>query len=148
LDPVLHELLTEGQEAAARGLLIGFVGLDALGVCVAVWGALQSPLDPVKVAYSVPFFVLAMLAFAGWRQARDPLSTKAALLISSGQGLARAFLREERVQAQGARVGTLLTLVLVQPDGKEVPVTVPKAKGEAVMQAMRRQHPTLPLQAQ
>lgn len=145
LDPVLHELLTKGQEAAARGLFVGFVGLDALGVCVAVWGALQSPVDPVKMAFSVPFFMLALLSFFGWRQARDPLGTKAAILIATGDGLARALLREDRVKAQGARLGTLLTLVLVRDNGKEVPLNVPKTEGEAIMQAMRRQHPNLPL---
>ncbi|MFT5583812.1 MAG: hypothetical protein ACI9VR_001396 [Cognaticolwellia sp.] len=148
LDPVLYELLTKGQEAAARGLLIGSVSLNALGVLVATWAALQSPINPVKVAYSVPFFLLALLAFAGWRQARHPLKTKAALLVSTGQGLARAFLREDRIKAQGARVGTLLTLVLVRDNGQEVPINVPKTQGEAIMQAMRRQHPSLPLEAQ
>lgn len=148
LDPVLHDLLTDGQEAAAKGLLFGFIGMDALGVIVALWAAFQSPMDPVKVAYSVPFFLLAGLSFVGWRQARDPLSNKAAVLIATGEGLARAFLREDRIKAQGARLGTLLTLVLVQDNGKEVPVNVPKPKAQAVMEAMRRQHPELPLTAQ
>lgn len=148
LDPVLHELLTSGKAAAARGLLIGFVALDAFGILVVLWAVQQTPLDPLKVAYAMPFFLFAGLAFLGWRQAVDPLATQEAQLISTGEGLARAFLREDRVKAQGARVGTLTTLVLVQDNGKELSVNVPKGKGLEVMDALRRQHPELPLSSQ
>lgn len=142
LDPVLHELLTKGQASAAKGLLIAFVVFDALGVLVVIWAALQDPVEGLRFAFALPFFLVAAACMGGWLRARNPLKTDTALLIRDGAGLRRAYLREERLKGHSTR---LLSLILVKDNGKELPVHVPQGQGEAVIQALRRQHPGLDL---
>lgn len=142
LDPVLHELLTKGQASAAKGLLIAFVVFDALAVLVVLWAAFQDPMEPLRFAYSAPLFLVAVACMGGWLRARDPLNTDSARLIRDGEGLRRAYLREERLKGHSTR---MLSMILVKEGGKELPVHVPQGQGEAVMAAMRRQHPTLDL---